>query len=176
MNRNTIYILVAVLVVVIVVAGVGLYLYMGTGGGGGGGGGETKNTYTVTNATSLQIAADVTEQGTTVTQKWAVKNVNSTQQMLRLDLLGGESGNYSYIFVASNQTAWTAVNGVWSDISGDYSAQWSFWDTRWTNLVTALANWSGTGNYSYTGTGGASVKVYDVSINPTLADSLFKPS
>jgi hypothetical protein len=167
-------IMTAVVIIIVAIAAVGVGVYLATQGGGGGGGG-TKNTYTVANATSLQIEANVTSQGVTVTQKWAAKNLNTSQLMLRLDLLGGASGNYSYILIASNKTAWSAVNGVWTDVSGTFNDLWSIWGTHWTNLVNALANWSGAGDYTYTASGGESVRVYDISVNPSLADSLFQP-
>lgn len=176
MNRTTMYILVGVLVIVVVVAGVGIYLFMGTGGGGGGGGGGTQNTYTVANATSLQLEADVTSQGATVTYKWAGKNLNTSQLMLRVDLLGGAAGNYSYILNASNQTAWSAENGAWTDVSSTFNSLWSSWGTQWTGYLSALANWSGTGGYSYTASNGDSVTISNIAINPTLSDSLFQPS
>lgn len=163
------------MVIVIVAAGVGIYLFMGTGdGGGGGGGGE--NTYTVANATSLQFEANVTSQGYTIPYKLAGKNLNSTNLTLRIDLLGGESGNYSYILNAGDETAWEAVNGVWTDKSSDFLAQWASWGTEWTNYVDALANWSGTGDYTYTAANGDAITVYNITVNPTLVDSLFQPS
>jgi hypothetical protein len=96
--------------------------------------------------------------------------------MYRLDLLGGESGNYSYIFLMGNHTAWAAVNGVWTDSSSTFESLWSFWGGHYSNLVNELkTNWSGVGDHNYT-TGGASVKVYYVSVNPSLSDSLFQPN
>jgi hypothetical protein len=159
------YALVATVVIIGVVAVAGAYVLMNSGG------------VTVANATSLQIETNVTEQGVTVTHMWAGKNLNSTQQMLRLDLLGGEAGNYSYIFISSNQTAWSAENGVWTDASSTFNDLWSIWEPHWNNLRNELvANWSGAGDHNYTASNGASVKVYSVVINPTLADSLFQPN
>ena len=157
----------AAVIVIVAIAAVGVGVYLATQGGGGG----------VANATSLQIETNVTEQGVTVTHKWAGKNLNSTQQMLRLDLLGGEAGNYSYIFITSNQTVWSAANGVWTDASSTFNDLWSFWGGHWNNLMNELkTNWSGTGDHNYTTSDGASVRVYYVSVNPSLADSLFQHS
>jgi hypothetical protein len=175
MKSKTMYILVAALVIVIVVAGVGIYMFMGTGGGGGGGGGGGENTYTVANATSLQFEANVTSQGATITYDWAGTNLNSANVTLRIDLLGGEAGNYSYILNGGSQTAWTAVNGEWTDISSEFNAQWKAWGDLWTGHVDALKNWSGTGDCSYTATDGSSITIYNIAINPTLPDSLFQP-
>jgi hypothetical protein len=164
----------AAVIVIVAIAAVAVGVYLATQGGGGGGGG-IKNTYTVANATSLQLEADVTSQGVTITQKWAVKNLNTSQLMLRLDLLGGTAGNYSYILIASNQTVWSAENGTWTDVSSTFNNLWSIWGTHWTNLRNALANWSGTGDYTYTASTGESVRVYNINVNPSLADSLFQP-
>jgi hypothetical protein len=176
MNKKMMYASIAVVVIVITVA-VGAYLLVNSGGGGGGGGGETKNTYTVANATSLQIEGNETSTKGLVTYKWIGKNLNSTQQMFRLDLWGGESGNYSYIFITSNQTVWLATNGVWTDVSSAYNDQWNEFGTEWTGLVNHLkTNWSGTGDCTFTSSWGASETVYNVSVNPSLADSLFQPN
>jgi hypothetical protein len=168
-------IMIAVVIVIVAIAAVGVGVYLATQSGGGGGGG-TKNTYTVANATSLQIEGNETSTKGTVTYKWIGKNLNSTQQMMRIDLWGGEAGNYSYIFIASNQTVWSAQNGVWTDASSTYNDLWSLWSTHWTGLVNELANWSGAGEYTFTASWGASETIYYVSVNPSLADSLFQPS
>ena len=176
MNKNTMYALVAVVVIIVVVVVVaGAYVLMNpSGGGGGGGGGE--NTYTVANATSLQYDADVTSQGMTLTYKFAGINLGTSNLTLRVDLLGGESGNFSYILIGGEQKAWANADGTWTDVSSDFTNQWNAWGTQWTANVDALASWSGTGDYTYTAANGDSVKIYNISVNPTLADSLFQPS
>jgi hypothetical protein len=95
--------------------------------------------------------------------------------MLRIDLLGGEAGNYSYILNGGNQTAWAAVNGEWTDITSEFNAQWTSWGTMWTGHVNNLANWSGTGDYTYTDANGDSITIFNITVNPTLPDSLFQP-
>jgi hypothetical protein len=166
----------AVVIVIVAIAAVGVGVYLTTQSGGGGGG-ETKNTYTVSNATSLQIEGNETSAKGLVTYKLIGKNLNSTQQMVRLDLLGGEAGNYSYIFLASNETAWSAANGVWTDASSTYNDLWSAIGPHWTGLVNELkTNWSGTGDCTFTSSWGASETIYYVGVNPSLADSLFQPS
>src|SRR4030067_2056417 len=112
MNKNTMYALVAVVVIIVVVVVVaGAYVLMNPrGGGGGGGGGE--NTYTVANATSLQYDADVTSQGMTLTYKFAGINLGTSNLTLRVDLLGGESGNFSYILIGGQRNAWANTDGT----------------------------------------------------------------
>ena len=165
MNKNTMYGVVVAVVIIIVVAGI--YLYMNPGG-------ETP--VTVETATSLQYDAAVTSQGSTIMYEFAGANLGMSNLKLRIDVLGGESGNYSYILNDGDQTAWSAVNGEWTDVSSDFTNQWNSWGTLWTTYVNALKNWSGTGTYTFTDTNGDSVLISNISLNPTLADSLFTPS
>ena len=123
MNKKMIYALIAIVVIVVVVAVAGAYLLMNSNGGGG-----TKNTYTVANATSLQFNAEVTYQGATPNLfNWAAKNVGATDMVLRVDILGGASGNYTYIMDHGAQTAWVSSNGTWTNFSNDFTNQWSLW-------------------------------------------------
>ena len=169
MNKKTIYIIVAVLIVVIVVAGAAAFLLMGTTP-------TPTPVPTVVGATTLQFSVNETTNGALVTFNFAAKDVNTTNEVLRLDIPGGSLGNYSYIinlatstsfFSADNGATWTA-----SDFATDSSFVVLFADYQ-TNLV----NWNGNdATYSYTATSGASIVIYDISVNPTLADSLFATS
>ena len=148
----------------------GAYVLMNSGG----------KTVKVADATSLQYNAEVSYQGATpILFNWTAKNVGATDMMLRIDLLGGESGNYTYIMNHGTQTAWVSSNGTWTDVSSDFTNQWNTWvgtGKQWTNDLNRLAtNWSGTGDYTYTNsTTGTTIRYYNVAINPTLADSLFQ--
>ena len=174
MEKRMLYALVAVVIIVVVVAVAGAYVLMNRGGSG--------ITYTVSNATSLQYNAEVTYPGgIPVLFNCAAKNVGATDMVLRIDILGGASGNYTYIMDHGTQTAWVSSNGTWTDFSIDFANQWNTWvgtGTRWTSDVNALStNWSGTGDYTYIGSKtGATIRIYNVAINPTLADALFQPN
>jgi hypothetical protein len=127
----------------------------------------------------LQYNADVTLGSTHQVYAISAKNVNASNMMLRIDISGGESGNYTYILNQGTQTAWQSINGNWTNVSNDFTNQWNTFvgeHTRWTTDVGHLINdWSGTGNYTYVGSiTGATVNLYNVIINPTLADSLFQ--
>ena len=172
MDKKIMYALVAVVVIIVVVGAVaGAYVLMNSGGGG--------NTVTVADAKSLKYDADVTYQGDITQFKWAAKNVGATDMVLRLDLLHGEQGNYTYIMDHGTQTAWWSNNGTWTNLSSDFTNQWNLWvgtGKRWTNDLNALVtNWSGTGDYTYTSASGTTTfRIYNVVINPTLDDSLFQ--
>ena len=84
MNRKMMYALAAVVVIILVVAVAGAYVLMNGGSG---------STVKVADATSLQYNADVSYKGETpVVFTWAAKNVGATNMVLRIDLMGGESG------------------------------------------------------------------------------------
>ena len=174
MEKKTIYVLFAVIIVIIVVVVAGAYVLMNSGGGGG-----VENTYTVANATSLQFNDNVTFGSTYSMHTISAKNVNASNMMLLIDISGGESGNYTYILNQGTQTAWQCVNGNWTNVSNDFTNQWNTYvgeHKLWTTDVGHLINdWSGTGNYTYVGsTTGGTHNIYNVVINPTLADSLFQ--
>lgn len=171
------YAIVAVVVIIVVVAAVaGAYVLMNPGGGGGGGGGGG-DTFTAANATSLQYQADITSQGATVKYDFAGRNLGTANQTFRIDILGGETGNYSYILNAGDQTAWTAVNGVWTDISSEFLTQWDSWGAQWTANVNALGTWTtGSPDVTYNGSNGESIVISNIVVNPTLPDSLFLPN
>ena len=171
MKKNTMYEVVAAVVIIIAVAAVaGYYLLINTGGG----------TPDVETATSLQYNADVSYQGATATVfTWTAKNVGASNMVLRIDLSGGESGNYTYIMDHGAQTVWWCNNGTWTDLSSDFTNQWNTWvgtGKQWTSNLDALTtNWSGTGDCTYEGAT-TTIRIYNVVINPTLADSLFQPN
>jgi hypothetical protein len=177
MNKKTMYIIVAVLVVVIVIAGAAAFVLLNNSGNGGSSPTPTPTpTASVVGATSLQYSVNVTSQGATVTYNFAGKNINTSTLMIRVDLLGGASGNYSYILYAGQDKSWSSVNnGTWK-ASSDFKGDWNSWGTQWTDYVNKLGSWSGTGNYKYTASDGSSITIFNIAVNPTIADSLFAPS
>jgi len=172
MNSKTMYILVAALVIVIVVAGIGIYLYMGTGGGGGGGGGG-ENTYTVSNATSVQYSVNFTDpDGVTGIYKFSGKDITGNLT-LRVDIEGGGT-TYSYIMNSTAEMSWANLDGTWAE--SDFATDWASWGTQWTTYLDKLKNnWSGTGDYSYTDADGNAILIYNISTS-SLPDSLFQHS
>jgi len=176
-EKKLMYALVALVIIVIVAAVAGAYVLMNNSGGS-----SNKVIYTAANATSLQYNSEVTYQGVTTTAlNWAAKKVGTTNMVLRIDILGGASGNYTYIMNRETQTAWLSNNGTWTNVSNDFTNQWNTWvgtGKRWTNNLNALTtDWNGKGDYTHTDTTtGTTIRIYNVAINPTLADSLFQPN
>jgi hypothetical protein len=167
MHKKMMYALVAMVVIIVAVLAAGAYALMNNGGGG--------KTVTVADATSLQYYVDVTYNGTTTLAKFAGKNLGASDMILRVDLSGSGS-NYDLILNGKDQTAWQTFDGNWTDVSTYYNdIMTSGCGMRWTTNVDALANWSGTGDCTYTDSAIATTfRIYNVAINPTLADSLFQ--
>ena len=181
MNQKTLMIaVVAVVVIAVVVAGV----YLATQDGGGGGPSPTATpspTSTpsgtdVQGASSLQFSVDVTAGGTSQgTYKYSAKNIGTSNMMIRVEVTS-TAGNFVYIVNGAQQKAWAYQDNAWTDLSSTYSAQWSAWESTWSGYRSNLASWTGSGDRTYTDPQGNSVRIYSISVNPSLADSLFQPS
>jgi hypothetical protein len=166
MNKKMMYTLVAMVVAIAVVGSAGGYILMNNGSG---------NTVKVADATSLQYDVDVTYQGTTTLSKFAGKNLGTSNMILRIDLSGSNQDNFTNVVNSADQTAWRSTNGNWADVSATYDTIMAIGcGEQWRNNVNALANWTGTGDSTYTDSTGTSYRIYNVVINPTLADSLFQ--
>jgi hypothetical protein len=173
MDNKTMYAIVAVVIVVIVVAAVGAYVYLYSGGGGGGGGGTTEDTYVPGNATSLQFSVDVTPaSGEASTTTYYAKNLGGTEAMVRVEIVVPDYGTLVYIVNGADQMAWNNGTGTWTDVSSDFTNQWDDWVPTFQSYQDSLVSWA-SGDYTYTADNGDSVRIYDIIVNPTLADSLF---
>jgi hypothetical protein len=169
MNKRTIYIVVAVLVVVIVVAGAAAYVLLKTP--------SPTPTVSIADATNLQFNANVTSLGTTVEYQWAGRDIHANNITIRVDVLGGASGNYSYILDAGQQKSWSSTdNGVTWTNSTDFAGDWNSWGTQWAGYLDSLASWSGSGDYSYTNAAGEAITLFNINVNPTIPDSTFQAS
>jgi len=177
MNRKTLVI--AVIVVVVVAAVVaGVYLATQSGGGGGGGGGAPD----VAGATSLGFKVNATIGGVHEEYAFTAKNLGTSEVMLRVDEIDAQGNAFVYVFNQTAQTVWASVSGQWNDVSSEFA---SYWDgansaiigyTAFEGYKTQLAtNWSGSGDYDYT-SGGDTFHIFDIIVNPSLADSLFQHS
>jgi flagellar basal body-associated protein FliL len=129
-------------------------------------------TLNVTGATSLKYTVSLTENGV---QQGAYtyygKNAGTTNFMMRIEYTGTD-GNAIYIFNGAQQKAWSFSDNTWTDISAAYTIQFGVWNNLWQGYVNSLTAWNGSGDYSYTSQG-STVRIYDISVNPTLQDSLF---
>lgn len=130
----------------------------------------------IEDANSLQFEVDLTSQETTTKYKLTGKNLRAEDMKIRIDMLDGDTGNFSYILNPGEQEAWTKIDSTWMDLSGDFAAQWDSWGLTWLNYTENLQNWSGTGDWSYNAPNGDLIRIYNISVNPVISDSLFQPT
>jgi hypothetical protein len=130
----------------------------------------------VATASSLQFSVDVSSGGTLQeTYTYYIKNIGTSNAMFRVEGTGSQ-GNFVYIINGAQQKAWVYENGAWTDLSSEFSTQWSSWSSAFTGYKNNLVNWPGYGDWTYTAPDGTTVRLYDITVNPSLADSLFSPS
>jgi hypothetical protein len=169
-----------ILIVVIIVAilAVSIVAYVALSGNGGtndngsgdGGGTET----TVETASSLQFKVNVDPaESESITYEYMIKNAGTSTLMMRIEM---ESAGEEYIYIVNGaqEKVWTCSNGEWMEFSELYQSYWETWNTAWEGYRTSLLDWTGYGDWSYTTPNGDSVRIYDISINPSLSDSLFQ--
>jgi len=169
-------VIVAIIIIAIVLSAIAIYYYSQNG--------TTKqDVFTVQNATSLQVSADVIGSNVVSNQsvpnpfKWSVANIGTSDQKIRLTIYANESDQtgFSYIVNSQNQAAWKNENGTW--VSTNYNELNNLWGAEWTQTLNQLkANWTGNGNVSFKNSFGDNVTVTNVVINPKLSDSSFEPT
>jgi hypothetical protein len=169
-------VIVAIILIVIVLSAVAIYYFSQNGA-------TKQDVFTVQNATSLQVSADVVgnnalgNQGLLNPFKWSVANIGTSNEKIRLTIYASESDQtgFTYILNSYNQAAWKNENGTW--VSTNYNELNSLWGADWIQLLNQLkANWTGNGNVSFTNSFGDNVTVTNVVINPELSDSTFEPT
>ena len=132
----------------------------------------------VAGASSLQYTVSVTNSSGASLGTWTyyAKNAGTSNLMIRIEFADPSSGgNFVYIINGALQQAWMESGGEWTDLSSAFASQWSSWNSTFTGYQNQLAGWAGVGDYTYTA-GGDTVRIYDVAVNPSLADSLFQHS
>jgi hypothetical protein len=149
----------------------------GDGGGvdtGGNGGGTTVD---VEGASSLQFKVSVTsaEMGSEE-YTYMVKNAGTSSLMIRVEMELSSGEDMAYIINGAEQKAWVYSDGEWTDLSVAFQTYWDTWNSAWEGYRTGLVDWTGVGDWSYTSPNGDGIRIYDITVNPSLADSLFQPS
>lgn len=128
-------------------------------------------------ADSIQFSAthssEETPPETLYEYTWSAKNIGTPNMMTRIE--GTFSGqNIIYIINGAQQKAWMHTSGMWVDLSHEFHNEFDTWSETWQEYETNLQDWAGTGDWTYT-TPMGTTRIYDISVNPELPDSLFKP-
>jgi hypothetical protein len=176
MNKKTIYLIVAVIVVVLVVGVAGVMLLNGNGG--------TTNptptptpapSVTVSDATGIQFSANQTTGGVVVGYTYTCKNLNATDEALRVDMCLAE-GNYSYIVDLGTQKSYSSIDGGATWTATTFADDCTNYVTPFHAIIDKLiANSNSGADYSYTDNG-STYDVYCIVVNPTIAASVFATS
>jgi hypothetical protein len=132
----------------------------------------------VAGASSLQFSASMTNSsGASLgTYTYYAKNAGASNMMIRIEFADPSGDNFVYIVNGALQQAWVESGGQWTDLSSAFTSQWSSWNSAFTGYKNSLASWSGAGDYTYTDPNGDTIRIYSISVNPSLADSLFQHS
>jgi hypothetical protein len=167
-------VIIAIIVIAVVIAGVAVYvLYSG-------GGGEETPTSPVEGATSLGFKVNATIGGNNELHAFTAKNLGTSNILLRVDMIDAQGNVFVYLYNQTAQTLWIQYGGASTDSSTDFAKYWDGANsaiigyTAFDGYKTKLAtNWSGSGDYDYT-SGEDTFHIYDIVVNPSVADSLFE--
>jgi hypothetical protein len=131
------------------------------------------DTGSVANAHSLQYSASYTSQGVTNDFTFYAKNIGTSKMMMKIQ--GTYAGQQMTMIVNGVQhKVWMNAMGQWIDYSDYFDTEWSALSQSLNSTRSGLGNWNGQGDYTYTDpSGGYSVHVYNIHVNPDLADSIF---
>ena len=170
MNKKGIstLVIVAIIVIAVVIAGIAVYVLYS---GGGGGGEETPD---IEGATSMRFDVNATVEGALEIDRFTAKNLGTSDVLLRVDQTDAQGNEFTYLMNQTGQTVWADFGTGFTDYSEDFATYWDntlIGNVALNSYMTALANWSGTGNYE-----GDSFIISNIVVNPTLADSVFQPS
>lgn len=173
MDQKTIAIVVIVVVIVAVI-GVAAYWMLSSGGTG-----EPEPTPTPTatptgieGANSLEFTVDITGGTAEGTTNYYAKNIGTDDLMIRVECEYGEM-TLTYIVNGALQKAWADEGTGWVDLSDTFSDQWALWQPTYQVYEDELGTWT-EGEWTYTADDGSEVRIYNITVNPSLEDSLFE--
>ena len=176
MNKKGIstMVIVAIIVIAVVIVGVAVYVWYS------GGAQEPEPTPTpaptpdIEGATSMRFDVEADVEGAAETDRFTVKNLGTSNILLRVDQTDAQGNEFIYLMNQAEQTAWADFGTGFMDYSSDFA---TYWDN---NLIgkpgldkymTALADWSGTGDYE-----GDTFTISNIVVDPTIEDSVFEPT
>jgi len=130
----------------------------------------------VEGASSLQfkVSYNSVDSGN-VEYTYMIKNAGTSNLMMRIEMESADE-DFIYIINGAQEKAWIYSDGEWMDFSEAFPTYWETWNSAWQGYRTNLLDWTGIGDWTYTTPNGDSVRIYDVTINPSLSDSLFQHS
>ena len=160
----------AVLIIVIV-AGVAGAMLLNNGSNDEGATPTPTPAPSVADASTLTYSANVTSQAVTTEYKWQGKDIHSNDRTIRVDFV-----TYAYIMDAGEEKSWISTDSGATWTASDFTADWASWSPQWTEYIDKLAQWSGSGDFTYTNTAGEAIVLFSINVNPTIPDATFTVS
>jgi hypothetical protein len=167
-------VIVAIIVIAVVIGGIAIYVwYSGVG--------EEEPTPTpaptpdIEGATSIKFDVNATVDGALEVDRFTAKNLGTSDVLLRVDQTDAQGNEFIYLMNQTGQTAWADFGTGFLDQSENFADQyWSnelIGNVALESYMTALADWSGTGDYE-----GDTFIIYNIVVDPTIEDSVFQPT
>lgn len=107
----------------------------------------------------------------TSTVRFRAKNIGSPNIKFRVEGTA-EGQEFKFIFDAGESKAWMWLSAIgWQDISEYMQSYFQQFQQQFNGYTTQLSGWTG-GDWTYADpTTGATVRIYDIVVNPSLPDS-----
>ncbi len=116
--------------------------------------------------------------GETSTYRYRARNLGTSSLDIRVDYTT-QGIAISYILKGSSQEGWIYMNGVWypfAEVLYNFSEWWDIYSDSLEEYQGYLAEeWAQQQEWTYTVPGVGTVTYSNITINPTLPDSVFQP-
>ena len=141
----------------------------------------TQETNDAATATSLDFTVEyvIEGQGTSV-WRYRARNIETSNLDIRIDYNIQGVGEYTYILSGSSQEGWIYAGDQWMSYSQtgmNFNDFWDMWAEGFTSYHESLVEeWNGVQGWTYTIPGIGSVTYTNITVNPSLPDSVFQPN
>jgi hypothetical protein len=140
----------------------------------------------ISGAKTLQFSVSLTEGGANQgSYTYYTKNSDEISNsykwgrtanfQMRIEYTDSSGAKTITVVDAPQQKAWVYSSGQWQDISTGFSSQFDALNTQFLGFFNQLKGWSGSGDLSYSANG-ATVRIHDILVNPSLSGNLFGPN
>lgn len=156
----------------------------GSSGNGGNGGAEptpqqTQDQNPAATASSLDFTVEIVAEGQgAMTYRYRARNIGTSSLDFRIDM-SMQGTDMVYILSGSTQEGWVYNGQEWwafTQMGMDWDEFWDTWYDGWESYHSSLAEeWAGQGTWTYNVPGVGSVTYKNITVNPSLPDSLFQP-
>lgn len=128
----------------------------------------------VEGASSLEFKVNIDPADSeSVQYTYMIKNAGTSNLMMRIEMDSADE-NFIYIINGAQEKVWVYSEGEWMDFTSFYQTYWDTWNSAWQGYRTNLLEWTGVDDWIYSTPNGDIVRIYDITLNPSLSDTLFQ--